>query len=144
LALLDAAEVDRTREVAHIGVAMKGAGKLWLCTAPTGALPFAPTIPPELRALDVTALHQIVLAGILALPIGDRGGAPGLSYTQDPKQALARVQSGEAAAAFFLPATSVGELRAVGLAGLTMPEKSTYFYPKLLTGLVFQPLDGDA
>lgn len=144
LALLEAAELDRTREVAHIGVAMKGAESLWLCTAPTGALPFAPTVAPELRALDVTALHQIVLAGILGLPIGDRGGAPGLGYTQDPRQALARVERGEAAAAFFLPATSVGELRAVGLAGLTMPEKSTYFHPKLLTGLVFQPLDGDA
>jgi uncharacterized protein (DUF1015 family) len=142
LALLDAAELDRSRDVAHIGVAMKGAGSLWLCTAPTGALPFAPTVAPELRALDVSALHQIVLAGILGLPIGDRGGAPGLSYTQDPRQALARVESGDAAAAFFLPATSVGELRAVGLAGLTMPEKSTYFFPKLLTGLVFHPLDG--
>lgn len=144
LALLEAAEVDRSREVAHIGVAVRGGAGLWLCTAPTGALPFAPTVAPELRALDVTSLHQIVLAGILGLPIGDRGGAPGLSYTQDAKRALARVESGEAAAAFFLPATSVGELRAVGLAGLTMPEKSTYFFPKLLTGLVFQPLDGDA
>jgi uncharacterized protein (DUF1015 family) len=105
-------------------------------------LPFAPTVPPELRVLDVTVLHQIILAGILQLPIGDRGGAPGLSYTQDAGRALGLVERGEAAAAFFLPATSVGDLRAVGLAGLTMPEKSTYFFPKLLTGLVFYPLAG--
>jgi hypothetical protein len=137
---LEHAAHDRSSDTAHLGVAVAGAKHLWLCTAPTSVLPFAPTVPPELRALDVTVLHQIVLAGILQLPIGDRGGAPGLSYTQDAARALGAVESGDAAAAFFLPATSVGDLRAVGLAGLTMPEKSTYFFPKLLTGLVFYPL----
>jgi uncharacterized protein (DUF1015 family) len=131
---------DRSREVSHLGVAVANAGSLWLCTAPTSTLPFPPTVEPELRVLDVKVLHQIVLAGILQLPIGDRGGAPGLTYTQDARKALGRVESGEAAAAFFLPSTSVADLRAVGLAGLTMPEKSTYFFPKLLTGLVFYPL----
>lgn len=131
---------DRSSDTARLGVAVAGAKSLWLCTAPTSALPFSPTVPPELRVLDVTVLHQIVLAGILQLPIGDRGGAPGLTYTQDATRALSLVEGGEAAAAFFLPATSVGDLRAVGLAGLTMPEKSTYFFPKLLTGLVFYPL----
>ncbi len=137
-----AVEHDRSSDTAHLGIAARGAKRLWLCTAPTSVLPFAPTVPPELRVLDVTVLHQIILAGILQLPIGDRGGAPGLSYTQDAGRALGLVERGEAAAAFFLPATSVGDLRAVGLAGLTMPEKSTYFFPKLLTGLVFYPLAG--
>ncbi len=134
---LAAAAHDRTSDTAHLGVAVAGAKSLWLCTAPSTTLPFAPTVPPELRVLDVTVLHQIVLAGMLRLPIGDRGGAPGLTYTQDATKALGLVERGEAAAAFFLPATGVGDLRAVGLAGLTMPEKSTYFFPKLLTGLVF-------
>ncbi len=141
LARLEAAAHDRSSDTVHIGVAVAGAQTLWLCTAASGALPFAATVAPELRALDVSALHQIVLAGMLQLPIGDRGGAPGLSYTQDPRRALAAVERGEAAAAFFLPATGVADLKAVGLAGLTMPEKSTYFFPKLLTGLVFYPLD---
>ena len=139
-ARLAAASADRTSDTAHLGVAVRGATSLWLCTAPTSVLPFAPTVAPELRVLDVTVLHQIVLAGILRLPIGDRGGAPGLSYTQDATRALGLVERGEAAAAFFLPATSVADLRAIGLAGLTMPEKSTYFFPKLLTGLVFYAL----
>lgn len=131
---------DRSSDTSHLGVAVAGAGSLWLCSAPTSALPFPPGVEPELRVLDVKVLHQIVLAGILQLPIGDRGGAPGLTYTQDARRALGRVDGGEAAAAFFLPSTTVGDLRAVGLAGLTMPEKSTYFFPKLLTGLVFYPL----
>jgi uncharacterized protein (DUF1015 family) len=140
LGRLERSAHDRSSDTAHIAVAVAGAKSLWLCTASTTGLPFAATVPPELRGLDVTALHQIVLAGMLKMPIGDRGGAPGLTYTQDATRALGLVERGEAAAAFFLPPTSVGDLRAVGLAGLTMPEKSTYFFPKLLTGMVFYPL----
>jgi uncharacterized protein (DUF1015 family) len=76
---------------------------------------------------------------VLGLPIGERGGTPGLSYTQDARVALTRVEGGEAAA-FFLPSTDVEDLRAVSKAGLTMPEKSTYFHPKLLSGLVIYSL----
>jgi uncharacterized protein (DUF1015 family) len=127
--------------IVRIGAAVRGAGALWLLTAARDALPFPAELPAPLRALDVTALHRIVLAGVLGLPLGARGGAPGLGYTQDAARALATVARGEAAAAFFLPATDVAALRAVSLAGLTMPEKSTYFHPKLLTGLVLYPFD---
>jgi uncharacterized protein (DUF1015 family) len=51
------------------------------------------------------------------------------------------VESGEMAAAFLLNATRVDEVRAVSEAGETMPEKSTYFYPKIASGLVFNPLE---
>ena len=125
----------------RIGAAVAGVGTLWLFSAPVDALPFPPSTPPVLRALDVTALHHVVLAGFLGLPIGERGGTPGLTYTQDAAAALAAVERGGAAAAFFLPPTGVDALRAVSLAGVTMPEKSTYFHPKLLTGLVIYPLD---
>jgi uncharacterized protein (DUF1015 family) len=124
----------------RIGAAVQGAGVLWLLSAATAALPFPGELPAALKALDVTALHQVVLAGVLGLPIGERGGTPGLSYTQDAHLALDRVTTGEAAAAFFLPATDVESLRAVALAGLTMPEKSTFFHPKLLSGLVIYPV----
>jgi uncharacterized protein (DUF1015 family) len=127
----------------RIGAAVTGADALWLLSAPVAALPFATSTPAVLRALDVTALHQIVLAGTLGLPIGERGGTPGLTYTQDAAAALAAVQRDAAGAAFFLPPTGVDALRAVATAGLTMPEKSTYFHPKLLTGLVIYPLDVD-
>jgi uncharacterized protein (DUF1015 family) len=128
----------------RIGAALRGVDRLGLLTAPVEALPFPSSVPQVLRALDVTALHQIVLAGTLGLPIGERGGTPGLTYTQDAAAALAAVERDGAAAAFFLPPTGVDALRAVATAGLTMPEKSTYFHPKLLTGLVIYPLDLDA
>ncbi len=130
-----------TATTVRIGVAPRGTDTFWLLSAAVDALPFPSSTPPVLRALDVTALHQIVLAGALGLPIGERGGTPGLTYTQDANAALAAVDGGGAGAAFFLPPTGVDALRAVAGAGLTMPEKSTYFHPKLLTGLVIYPLD---
>jgi len=129
---------------ASLGVAVAGTGSLLLLSARTSSLPLPPDLPAALRALDVTVLHQLILSRVLGLPIGDRGGAPGLSYTQDATKAFAAVTNAEAAAVFFLPPTGVEDLRAVSLAGLTMPEKSTYFHPKLLTGLVFYPVDDSA
>ncbi len=126
-----------------IGAAIRGAETLWLLGAAAGALPYAPEIAAPVRGLDVAALHQVVLARVLRLPIGERGGTPGLSYTQDDTKAFEAVEKGSAAAAFFLPPTDVDALRRIGVAGLTMPEKSTYFHPKLLTGLVLYPVDGD-
>jgi len=125
----------------RIGAAVAGAGVLWLLTAPPARLPLPPEVPAALRGLDVVALHQVVLAGTLGLPIGDRGGTPGMTYTQDARAALGLVAAGEATAAFFLPPTDVETMRNVSLAGLTMPEKSTYFHPKLATGLVIYLLE---
>ena len=68
----------------------------------------------------------------------------GLSYCSDFGEAVARVERGEADAGFFLRPTPVEQVRAVADAGETMPPKSTYFFPKLLTGIVFNPLSGGA
>ena len=125
-----------------IGAAVHGADRLWVLSAPSSDLPYPSEVPDPLRDLDVAALHQIILARVLGLPIGERGGTPGLGYTQNDEAAFDAVESGRAAAAFFVPPTDVDALRVVGGAGLTMPEKSTYFHPKLLTGLVVYPLDG--
>jgi uncharacterized protein (DUF1015 family) len=62
-------------------------------------------------------------------------------YFKDPTDAAAAVHSGEGQVAFFLNPTRVYQVRDVSLAGETMPSKSTFFYPKLLTGLVINPLD---
>jgi uncharacterized protein (DUF1015 family) len=145
LAELTAARTPRAgASRVRIGAAVAGAGALWLLSAPPQRLPLPPEVPAALRGLDVVALHQVVLAGTLGLPIGDRGGTPGMTYTQESSAALRLVDTGVASAAFFLPPTDVETLRNVSLAGLTMPEKSTYFHPKLATGLVIYPLDTPA
>ena len=97
-----------------------------------------------LRRLDVTLLHGLVLEGersILGLDAHHEAETGRLVYTKDADEAVEGVESGAFAAAFLLNATRVEEVRAVAEAGETMPEKSTYFHPKVATGLVFNSLE---
>ena len=64
-----------------------------------------------------------------------------VTYTSDAAAALDSVAGGEHQAAFLLRPTSFAQVERICAGGETMPQKSTYFYPKLLTGLVFQPLE---
>ena len=66
--------------------------------------------------------------------------APDVSYTASAEDAVAAVNEGRAAAAFLLPPTRIDDVFAVARRGDVMPPKSTYFYPKLLSGLLFHPL----
>ncbi|MDA8079895.1 MAG: DUF1015 domain-containing protein [Nitrospiraceae bacterium] len=84
--------------------------------------------PPALRDLDVTILHDLIFKQLLDI---DR-----VSYEMDVAKCLRAVRDGEFAAAFFLNPTKVEDVERVALSSLRMPPKSTYFYPKLLTGLV--------
>ncbi len=94
---------------------------------------------PEFARLDVAILHHVVIEGILA--IGPTGQADdSISYTRDESQALAAVASGEAHLALFQNPPRVEQVQAVALAGERMPQKSTFFYPKVLSGLVINPL----
>jgi uncharacterized protein (DUF1015 family) len=93
------------------------------------------------QRLDLSVLHSAVLSERLGLDAGEAGKR--ILYTTDPADALARVRSGEAQAAFLVRATRLDELAAVATAGDVMPEKATYFYPKLLTGMVFYPLEDE-
>ncbi len=90
--------------------------------------------------LDVAVSQQLVLENILGLHAEDMSAGTYVSYVRDPQQALQAVQSGEAQAALLLNATRVRQIRDVAQADERMPQKSTYFYPKLITGLVINPL----
>jgi uncharacterized protein (DUF1015 family) len=104
----------------------------------TDALPDA---PDSVRALDVSILHALVLDRIFGLkPEAIRAGG-NIEYTIDGKGALASVAAGKAAGAFLMNPPTVHDVERVSGSGATMPEKSTYFYPKLLTGLLMNPLD---
>ena len=64
----------------------------------------------------------------------------GIGYTPSIEEALAKLDAGDYQAAFLLRPTPVEQVREVAAEGETMPPKSTYFFPKLLTGIVFNPL----
>lgn len=100
--------------------------------------------PPALRKLDVTVLHGVLLGPLLAIDEAALADQTFLSYTHDTAEALARVAAGDVQAAFFMNPTKVEDILAVCEAGFVLPQKSTYFHPKLATGLVMYGLDGPA
>jgi uncharacterized protein (DUF1015 family) len=93
------------------------------------------------RALDLAALHVAVLEDRLGISAADVAAGERLAYTRDEADARERVARGEAKAAILVRPTRLEQLAEVASAGDVMPQKSTYFYPKLLTGLVFNPLE---
>jgi uncharacterized protein (DUF1015 family) len=102
-----------------------------------------PGKPEPYRRLDTAVLEALVLQGALGMSEDDISHLHGLAYARTSAEARARVDSGEADAAFFMRATPIAQVRDVAAAGENMPPKSTYFYPKVLTGMVFNPLQED-
>ena len=93
------------------------------------------------RSLDLAALHVTVLGDHLGIGPDEVAGGGRLAYTRSEADARERVARGEAAAAILVRPTRLDQLAEVASAGDVMPQKSTYFYPKLLTGMVFNPLE---
>jgi uncharacterized protein (DUF1015 family) len=100
-----------------------------------------PGKPEPYRELDTAVLEGVVLRGALGMTEDDISHLHGLNYARDTAQARERVHAGDADAAFFMRGTPVEQVRAVAAAGESMPPKSTYFFPKVLTGLLFNTLD---
>ena len=86
----------------------------------------------QLAALDVTFLHEVVLDGVAP----DR-----FRYTHDETETFEEVDAVRAELAALLPPPDFNDVLDISRASLTMPQKSTYFYPKVLSGLVYNPLD---
>jgi uncharacterized protein (DUF1015 family) len=99
-----------------------------------------PDKPDAYRELDAVVLEELVLRGILGMSTEDIAAKRGLAYDSDPASARAAIESGERDCVFMLRPTPIEAVRAVAAVGETMPPKSTYFFPKLATGIVFNPL----
>jgi uncharacterized protein (DUF1015 family) len=92
------------------------------------------------RRLDTAVLEALILRGALAMTDEDIDHLAGLGYARDFDEALRLVQDGDYEAAFFMAPTPIEHVQAVAAAGESMPPKSTYFFPKVPTGLLFNPL----
>jgi uncharacterized protein (DUF1015 family) len=100
-----------------------------------------PDKPEPYRKLDTAVLEALVLEGALGMTEDDISHQHGLGYAKDFADARDAVESGRYQAAFFMRGTPVEQVREVAETGESMPPKSTYFYPKIPTGLVFNPLE---
>jgi uncharacterized protein (DUF1015 family) len=100
-----------------------------------------PDKPEPYRRLDTAVLESVLLRDALGMSPEDVSHQRGLAYSKDREEALAAVESGDADAAFLMAPTPVERVREVAEAGEPMPPKSTFFFPKVPTGLVFNPLE---
>ena len=121
------------------GLVLRGSPTFYLATLkPTvdGRSLFGKDVPAALSALDVTILHQLVLGRVLGISAEAQEQKANIDYVRGFDEAIARMQDGRMQAAFIMNPPKIEQVAAVAEAGSTMPQKSTYFYPKLLTGLV--------
>jgi len=97
-------------------------------------------MPEAYRHLDTAVLEALVLKGVLGMTEESIAHLEGLGYSRTDDEAREAVLSGSYDCAFFLRPTPVRQVQEVAAAGVTMPPKSTFFYPKVATGLLFNPL----
>lgn len=150
--LLDAFEVEESEAVDPDPVAMDGIGcfgyvdgitgrRLKLRLRDPGSLAaLFPGRSEAYRTLDAAILEQVVFHDLLGMSPDDVEAKRGLGYARTIVEADAAIADGSAQAAFLLRATPIEQVRAVAAAGENMPPKSTFFHPKLLSGMVFNPL----
>lgn len=145
----DAIEIDRSRAEEILAAnADKNAyvlyfgGRCFLLTL-RDAVAMEAALPekgPEYRSLDVSVLHTLILEKILKIDKENMAKQINLTYTRDSEEGFAAVDSGVANCVFLLNGTKVSQIKEISLVNEKMPQKSTYFYPKLITGIVINPL----
>jgi uncharacterized protein (DUF1015 family) len=103
-----------------------------------------PAKPAAYRRLDTAVTEALLLQGALGMSEDDISHFRGLDYARSTGEARDRVDSGDVQAGLFMGPAPVELVREVAAAGEVMPPKSTYFFPKVLTGLLFNPLGDGA
>lgn len=101
---------------------------------------WADNLPSALKNLDVMVLTKLILKNILALSENQLNQEGFIKYVHDDRKAITLVREGPYKVAFLLNPTKPEQLKEVVLSSYLMPRKSTYFYPKILTGLIINSL----
>lgn len=100
-----------------------------------------PGLSAASQQLDVSVLHSLILEKTMGIDKKNMENQVNLTYTKFFEEAIMKVDNGEFQCSFILNPTRVTEIRDVAAAGEKMPQKSTYFYPKMITGMVMNDLD---
>jgi uncharacterized protein (DUF1015 family) len=135
----DVSALNATNRTALIAVTIDGSYLLTAKPDAIGAL--LQDLPPRQRQLDVVQLHRVVLDKLLGLDQETITRLGSVSYLREADEAAAMVTEGDANIAFLIKPITLEQLKEVSLAGDVMPQKSTDFYPKLLSGLAIYALD---
>ncbi len=129
----------RQAGTAFVAVTLYGA--LLLRSKPQAAAAALAALPENQRQLDLSHLHTIILDKLLGLDAEKVREQTNIRYLRDAAEAVDQVQRGEADVSFLTNPVTMEQLREVAFAGSVMPQKSTDFYPKLLSGLTIYALE---
>ena len=147
-------EVDPSVDAARAKIILREAGRMGTALLAVAAdrvflLDRAKLVPPEIfagwslrqQALDVVQLHKCLLERVLGISEEAVREQKNVRYIRDIGEAMAQVRSGAANVAFLMNPARMAQVRDIAFAGEVMPQKSTDFYPKLLTGLTIYALE---
>jgi len=133
--------LEGMRRFKHLsfGVAIKDTPSLWLLQMKDERVlrELLKDVSADLQRLDVTVLHRLIFEQLLKIPLEQQQQRSVIDYENDGFTAYNTFLSGNTDAVFFMNSPTVDQVFNVGICGSTMPQKSTYFYPKLPTGTVF-------
>jgi uncharacterized protein (DUF1015 family) len=142
-AFLDSLAKSNSKKGTAVGVVMRNKEAFYVLRLRKGVMErlFADLLPGPLMRLDVTVVTQVFLKNILEFDETDLDNEENLSYTSKIPEAIDAVCKFGRAAAFIMNPTRIKEVQEIADARLVMPRKSTYFYPKVITGLVINRID---
>jgi len=131
------------REAGHAGTALLAAtaSQAWLLHTPKAPARMFPGLSLRQQSLDVVQLHRVLLEGVLGLSEESIGEQLNLTYVRDAEEALISARSGRANVSFLMNPCRISQVRDIAFAGEVLPQKSTDFYPKLLSGLTIYALE---
>ena len=100
----------------------------------------APGHSAAYQELDVSIVQYLVLEKVLGISAADMAAERYVTFFKDPNDAFSRLERGEFQVGFFMNPTGLDQIREVAFGGERMPQKATFFYPKLPTGVVLYDL----
>ena len=129
------------KQTGTVFIAVTRSGAFLLRSKPEAAAAALSKLPENQRQLDLTHLHTIILDKLLGLDAEKVREQTNIRYLRDPIEAVEQVERREADVTFLTNPVTMDQLREVAFAGSVMPQKSTDFYPKLLSGLTIYALE---
>lgn len=133
---------DANEKQISMGLYMKNVNKFYLLTLreDVSSILDEYEVPDVLKKLDLTVLHKVLITKEFGYTQEEQMAQDGILYIKQEHEAFDMVDSGKAEASFIMAYPKIKDIKEISEAGYRMPQKSTYFYPKLLSGIVINPL----
>lgn len=138
---LETIEKENEKQIS-MGLYMKNVNKFYLLTLRENVdgILNEYEVPDVLKTLDLTVLHKVLITKEFGYSEEEQMAQDGIKYIKQESEAFDLIDLGKAEASFIMAYPKIKDIKEISQAGFRMPQKSTYFYPKLLSGIVINPL----